>query len=446
MRPIWCGVFVAGAMIALGIGTPAVPANGRLEQFIFHLPSSASCTTTTANLTYATVSAAVSGATAGDTVCLPDGSVTWASTLTLTKAITLKSVNACTLDGNSRPSSCSVAITCSASPCIAVNPATPSGDPVIRVTGLSLTCGGNYGIEWANSSSTQALTNVRVDHGIVQGCASGGLIIDAAVWGVYDHMRSVDNYVHIRCFGYGNESTTWDNFPASPGTANRPFAEDSTFVQSDTNFAFISECGQGGSLILRHNIIDMTGLTTAGFWEVFDYHGNQDGYPTSRGTVEFETYANAINLSNTIDRVNIRGGTGKFFNNTVTQAGSGNTLDVEMTEYDNTASCESHYGLLSSPPGYDPIADMFYFGNTRNGGSLSLTRICTGVNSSDDDDFIRLNQEYFTPSEGTALPGTCTDDTYFGNTSTGVISKCHPANTWTTYYTPYTYPHPKAGS
>ncbi len=43
---------------------------------------------------------------------------------------------------------------------------------------------------------------------------------------------------------------------------------------------------------------------------------------------------------------------------------------------------------------------------------------------------------------GTSLPGTCTPLQAFWNTNTNTLYQCSATNTWTIYYTPYTYPHP----
>lgn len=48
---------------------------------------------------------------------------------------------------------------------------------------------------------------------------------------------------------------------------------------------------------------------------------------------------------------------------------------------------------------------------------------------------------------GTSLPGNCTPLQAFWNTNTNTLYQCSATNTWTAYYTPYTYPHPlTAGS
>jgi hypothetical protein len=401
------------------------------------------CTTTTANLTYATVSAAVSAAAAGDTVCLPAGTATWATTLTLTKAITLANVTGCTLDGNGRPTdgTCATVITGTAHPVIAFDPASPAGNPLIRVTRLGLTCSGSIaGIQALDSSTTLALTNERIDHNVIKNC-NEGTHVESASWWVVDHNLFKDNTSTWRFFGYGNESTTWTNFPANAGDANKPYHEDNT-IENASGFTFIAEGGQGGKCVIRHNII--TSTTISGGPEVFDMHGNQDVVPgTSRGTIECEIHDNTVTLATGQNwrLLNLRGGDAKIFNNTFSVLGA-NGGSLEMTEYDIGTLC-SHYGFLSAWPGYDPIQNAYFFNNLVDGSYQSPQLGCAAAG---DATMIQSGRDYFEPSYGlaSARPGTCTDLTYYGATDTGVVSKCHPANTWATVYTPYTYPHPKA--
>ena len=57
----------------------------------------------------------------------------------------------------------------------------------------------------------------------------------------------------------------------------------------------------------------------------------------------------------------------------------------------------------------------------------------------------------FTGASGTgsgslsARPSTCTPMVAYWATDTNTLYQCSAANTWTTYYTPYTYPHPLVG-
>jgi hypothetical protein len=45
-------------------------------------------------------------------------------------------------------------------------------------------------------------------------------------------------------------------------------------------------------------------------------------------------------------------------------------------------------------------------------------------------------------TSGTAAPATCTPYQGYWNTSTNTLYQCTATNTWASYYTPYTYPHP----
>jgi hypothetical protein len=46
------------------------------------------------------------------------------------------------------------------------------------------------------------------------------------------------------------------------------------------------------------------------------------------------------------------------------------------------------------------------------------------------------------PSTCTAGPGGNTPGVGYWATDTNTLYVCNPTNTWTTYYKPYTYPHP----
>lgn len=381
-------------------------------------------TITAASPSFTHVSAAVTAAAAGDTVIIPAGSATWSSTLSITKSLTLQGAGIG-----------ATMITSGGPTLIRISPSSPASNPAIRVTGLDLNGGGSV-IELTNSSTTVALSNIRIDHNAIRNGTTNGVNITADVWALIDNNAFSNNNIDVRALG--QSTTSWDNFPAAAGTATKPYIEDNTFTHT-APYSFIVEGGQGGRYVFRRNTVTETS-GVSGFIELFDMHGNNGDWPGNRGTVESEVYNNTLNLAGINHRVaNVRGGDAKYFNNTVTQ--SGGSASLEITEYDGWSYCNK-----TTYPGYDPVRDAFFFNNKRNGATQnpSVANPAPCSCSVCDDFFLQLNRDYFLPAAGlaSARPATCTANTYFAATDSGVISKCVSTNTWAIHYAPYVYPHP----
>jgi hypothetical protein len=73
----------------------------------------------------------------------------------------------------------------------------------------------------------------------------------------------------------------------------------------------------------------------------------------------------------------------------------------------------------------------YYFGSPIGGSLISQDR-----------DYYTDNGGSSGVRSGTSLPATCTPLQAFWNTSTQSLSQCTAPNTWSSFYTPYTYPHP----
>lgn len=390
-------------------------------------PSAAeACTTTAADASYSAVSSAYSSTPAGGVVCVPVGSATWTSTLTLAKAITLQGAGA----GQT-------IITASGRTLLSINPSSPSSDPAIRVTGFTFDGADQEDcIQWSNNSATFALSKIRVDHNTIRNCNSNGVYVSADVWGLIDNNDFSNNDHDIRALG--NDTESWVNFPANAGSGHAPYIESNRFSHSKP-YTFLVESGQGGRYVFRYNTVTETS-GVSGFQELLDAHGNNGPWPANRGTVETEVYGNTFTLSNTNHRLmNLRGGDTKVFNNVIT---TGDSASLEMTEYDGWS-----YHIVSARPAYDPIQNAFYFNNTVNGTQKTPSR---GHGSSCgwvvcDSDLIVLGLDYFLPAFGpiASRPVGCIENTYYGASDTGVISKCL-ANSWNLVYTPLPFPHPLA--
>lgn len=89
----------------------------------------------------------------------------------------------------------------------------------------------------------------------------------------------------------------------------------------------------------------------------------------------------------------------------------------------------------------DPVRDFNNSGNIPNHISSNTARI---INNRD---FYQQNNS-FTGATGngsgllSARPATCTPVVGYWATDTSTLYLCNTTNTWTSYYTPYTYPHP----
>jgi len=381
---------------------------------------------------YAAVSAAVNSAAAGDTVVVPAGSATWGSTLSITRGITL-------IGGGIDVTVITSSIANNFAALISYAPANPSLNTPFRVSGFTLNgASKSMAIDLKNPTTTN-VNKIRIDHNKFTNAVQYAIRFDGELYGVVDHNQFIDNYLCTQILGRNWYS--WENFPLSAGTANYPYIEDNTYTYTgaQTNLAFVVESGQGGRYVFRRNTIDVQSSALGGALEIFDAHGNQDPVTAayspngSRGTLGIEIYDNNITLRAKHRILNLRGGDAKVFNNTVTQIG-GSTSDIDLTEYDGWS-----YHYLSAWPGYDPVQNAFFWNNKINGAN-----IVPGLGDSTlDPVFIQENRDWFRPAYGasTNRPTSCADNTYYGTTDTETLYRCHPANTWTTVYHPYQYPH-----
>lgn len=230
------------------------------------------------------------------------------------------------------------------------------------------------------------------------------------------------------------------------------------------------------------------------------------GYSSGmRGSRKSETYGNYFDITaGTNCWLFYMAGNGVFFNNTVsgipslcpgrfmlhlsrkTDVGgcsstSGNDILASATDYPRGTTCtigvtsgcikmdgsgtpdgypcRDQYGASGNDPQIGGGAPFYLWGNTFNGGALSVAVDTSG--------YIVENRDYYNASSATGTPQTvgvrtgtkadmpagCTTGVGFWVTdegswnrntanAAGVLYKCTAANAWTLYYTPYTSPHP----
>jgi hypothetical protein len=311
---------------------------------------------------------------------------------------------------------------------VSYNPSVGEASKPFELSGFTFT--GNSGFSANRPNSSTPITGLKIHDNAYTNASVRAIVLQGMEFGVFYSNTFSGNYISVSVIGASDAG--W-NYPHELGSANYPYFEDNTF--GNGTGAFIYETGQGGRIAFRYNTIN--GYACSGC-EVFDLHGNQG----DRGTVSSETYHNTVGVgsSGTYRWMHHRGGQAIIANNAVSR-----NVGFNITEYRSwrgNGVCEPYVVR-------DMINNSYYFNNTVGGSNQnpSYTNASPDCGTGTGDaNFVNQNREFWKPSYGlaSALPVSCTADgnTYYGTTDTTVIYKCTATNTWTTFYTPYPYPHP----
>jgi len=401
---------------------------------------------TAATCSYANVSAAVATASSGDTVIVPSGNCTWSSALTITKGIILQGAGV---------GSTVITANTGGTYLVTYEPSNPSLNETFRLTGFEFNLQSATPGWHLRNSTTYPLTKVRLDNNKWTNCSySNPFQVEGAVWGVIDS-NTFSGYPHIDNYGYeqSDGQFMWQNFTFSFGSINNMYYEGNTFNTADTIFSG----GAAGRYVFRYNTVN----TTAGLWPMLDAHGNM-GSGDRYATMGVEVYGNLSSGgdSRVLDH---RGGMALAFYNYVTGGG----MDLQVRE----EHCDSLNPPATASDGEPQHVSSSYYWNNRDAASGLVyfnlyENLCGTYHIAPNVDYWDFKTS-FNGTQGTGCgtlasrPATCTTGVgYWATTQScstvpsasigvnpttplsGTLYKCTSTNTWTAYYTPYTYPHP----
>ena len=173
--------------------------------------------------------------------------------------------------------------------------------------------------------------------------------------------------------------------------------------------------------------------------------------------MEIEYYGNTLSNAGQYRWVNHRGSWALIFNNILTGSG-GNVINLYGVS--SPGRCTSD--IYPPPTNYNPLVNnSYFFNNTKNGTIVPATLSVASCGTAENANWWNYNASCTASSctagigRGTVPPsGTCTAGVGFWVASTptptasssviqnAAFYKCTATNSWTRYYTAYTYPHP----
>lgn len=447
--------------------------------FLVPLVSSAA-TRTAASCSSADVAAAIAASSNGDTVIVPAGTCTWGSggiPLAVNKSITLQ--------GNGIDST--IINLASNAPTYGTGTIAISA-PNVTVKGFTINVPSGSTTATAFSSSGNNFRITGNKYNGATGTCSGYFLYFTGIYGVVDSNQVVGSTGNQELiFGRG-PTDAWQS-DHSMGGANNVFIEDNTF----SNAGYLTDCNSNSKCVVRYNTITSQSK--------IDGHGKCTNTP-ARSVRHMEIYGNHwTQTGGYFTGIEVRGGTGRIFNNKSDNSGGDTWLQVVdyatfqaiCGGYAPNCGCPSDYPLADQiGVGKDPksaASEPYYLWNNRIAGrnwvAIKGDSQLPGSACKADDKCgslyttitqIQHNRDYydfaptFNGTSGTgcgtveARPATCTPGVAYWATNqscadltgqvgarpaspiTGTLYTCSPERTWTPTYTPYTYPHPLRGA
>ncbi len=411
-----------------------------------------------ASCSYTDVSAAVASASAGDTINVPAGTCTWSSTLSITKGINLVGAG----QGIT-------VINRGASQVISYVPSSANWpyNYSFRVSGFTFSLGGSgQGVYMDCGCATTAQTKIRIDNNrFYNSTTAGGAIENYGCRGVIDD-NFFDTFVYPLRVGWGDQCGgqspagfgifSWQHWGEYilGGADQTMYVEDNTLTGVSTAW---TDGDQGGSYVLRYNTV-----STGEMYPLADMHGGRGNLWGVRGG---EIYGNQINGSGFL--ISQRGGKASVHHNNITGGGTVNLYDNDgcppdpysaQQRINNSYHFDNRAGLSGSlldwsSSGGDNCGGVVVINSTfwMDNSGCTAPSTCSNITSGIGCGTLANRPPACTTGTGYwATNQSCTNLTgmvgaYPATPISGTFYQCTSTNTWTAYFTPYTYPHPLRG-
>ncbi len=479
---------------------------GVVSSLLLFSNSFAACYGSSPNLTAASamqsdVAACVAMTNYGDTITIPAcaaGNCTWASGITITKDIKIvgSGVDATTLTGGFPGDSSYYAFFKFVPDATARERLSRlDGQGTFEISGITFSSTSKFGI-WCYNPDLPIVKRVKIHNNKFINTHIA-LYATGYIYGVFYNnqlMNSSGAYTGGANFG------SFTNDRMNLGSGKGWYVEDNTFSFSGSQGGVSGAGNMGGGHVVRYNTV--TGAMYGGSTYV-ETHGNQLSF--IGGPQITEVYGNYMPASGNAVAVKARGGKNIYLNNVMTASA------IELwEEYSDLATSDTYpLGRCTENQGVSrqtctdscicqKVHDSYFINNRANvNGAFhnakvlmdfecreALTTYCNSIKTNNPPELVE-NIEFFnyvpsgftgatgvgcgtlagrpttcTMGAGYWVPNTtddpnassCTNLTGFVGANPaysrpGTLYKCTSANTWTAWYTPFTYPHPlRSGS
>jgi hypothetical protein len=451
-------------------------------------------TITAASCSQANVQTAINAAVAGDTVVIPAGTCTWTTQVSWTAPanVTLQGAGSQTTTGGGDVTVIIDGVVRGSD--IATLSITTNASGTFRLTAITFRGNGNSNT-WSDNGTVRiggTSQQVRIDHVHFDRLRRQPLSL-FGIYGVVDHSLfdmvtgTLDNAVRPN-----GVFATWGDpeWAAATGFGGSSFMyiEDNVF-----NNGIINDCSHGGKQVFRYNTFNNASSQThptgsqgraRGCRAMEIYHNTFTGGACSPNcfNVHFVSAGGLLIWGNstgtsyqnfvTIHSMRKNNST---YSETATPNGwgyCGTAFNGTGSKWDQNTDGSTGYACLDQPGRGKGDRLSLDFPNTNNNTTNTIAwpnqalepiyewlNTWTGSGGGSfwavyEPTVLVQNRDYylhaspFTGVAGTgtgtlsARPATCTPAVAYWATDTNTLYQCSSTNTWTAYYTPYTYPHP----